>query len=134
MNNTRKGLVPRETIDEIQSRSDIVEIISECGVVLRPTGQSYKGLCPFHDEKTPSFTVSPQKQMFYCFGCQTGGNIFTFLQNHEGKDFKEALEWLAGRLNISDSRSSRECYPQKVHCFGRYQPLRSGILPSSTPH
>ena len=110
MNNTRKGLVPRETIDEVQSRSDIVEIISECGVVLRPTGQSYKGLCPFHDEKTPSFTVSPQKQIFYCFGCQTGGNVITFVQKHEGKDFRETLEWLAGRLNIAlpnqDSRES----------------------------
>ncbi|MDD9972482.1 MAG: CHC2 zinc finger domain-containing protein, partial [Candidatus Poribacteria bacterium] len=80
MNNTRKGFVPRETIDEIRSRSDIVEIISECGIALRPTGQNYKGLCPFHDEKTPSFTVSPQKQIFYCFGCQTGGNVISFVQ------------------------------------------------------
>ena len=101
MNNTRKGLVPRETIDEIRSRSDIVEIISECGIALRPTGQSYKGLCPFHDEKTPSFTVSPQKQIFYCFGCQTGGNVISFVQKHEGKSFIETLEWLADRLNIA---------------------------------
>lgn len=95
-----KGSVPRETIDEIQSRSDIVEVISECGIVLRPAGRDYKGLCPFHDEKTPSFTVSPQKQMFYCFGCQTGGNVISFVQKHEGKNFIETLEWLAGRLNI----------------------------------
>ncbi len=101
MNNTRKGLVPRETIDEIRIRSDIVEIISECGIALRPTGQSYKGLCPFHDEKTPSFTVSPQKQIFYCFGCQTGGNVISFVQKHEGKSFIETLEWLADRLNIA---------------------------------
>lgn len=104
--------VPRETIDEIRSRSDIVEVVSECGVVLRPAGRDYKGLCPFHDEKTPSFTVSPQKQMFYCFGCQTGGNVFTFVQKHEGKNFKETLEWLAGRLNIElpnrDGRESRK--------------------------
>ncbi len=101
MNSTRAiGQVPRETIDEIRSRSDIVEVISECGIVLRPAGRDYKGLCPFHDEKTPSFTVSPQKQMFYCFGCQTGGNVISFVQKHEGKDFKETLEWLAGRLNI----------------------------------
>ena len=101
MNSTRTtGQIPRETIDEIRTRSDIVEIISECGIVLRPAGRDYKGLCPFHDEKTPSFTVSPQKQMFYCFGCQTGGNVISFVQKHEGKDFKETLEWLAGRLNI----------------------------------
>ena len=114
MNNTRKGLVPRETIDEIRSQSDIVEVISECGVVLRPAGRDYKGLCPFHDEKTPSFTVSVQKQMFYCFGCQTGGNVFTFLQKHEGKDFKEVLEWLAGRLNITlPTQDARESANQK---------------------
>ena len=104
-----RGTVPRETIDEIQSRSDIVEVISECGVVLRPAGRDYKGLCPFHDEKTPSFTVSPQKQMFYCFGCQTGGNVISFVQNHEGKNFMETLEWLAGRLNIDlPNREGRE--------------------------
>jgi DNA primase len=110
MNNTRKGLVPRETIDEIRSRSDIVEIISECGIALRPAGRDYKALCPFHDEKTPSFTVSVQKQIFYCFGCQTGGNVISFVQKHEGKSFIEALEWLADRLNIAlpnqDARES----------------------------
>ena len=100
MNNTRKGFVPRETIDEIRSRSDIVEIISECGVALRPAGRDYKALCPFHDEKTPSFTVSVQKQIFYCFGCQTGGNAISFVQKHEGKSFIETVEWLADRLNI----------------------------------
>lgn len=114
MNNTRKGLVPRETIDEIRSRSDIVEIISECGVVLHPTGQSYKGLCPFHDEKTPSFTVSPQKQMFYCFGCQTGGNVISFVQKHEGKSFIETIEWLAERQNITlPTQDARESANQK---------------------
>ena len=110
MNSTRAiGQVPREMIDEIRTRSDIVEVISECGIVLRPAGRDYKGLCPFHEEKTPSFTVSPQKQMFYCFGCQTGGNVISFVQKHEGKDFKETLEWLAGRLNIDlPNRDARE--------------------------
>lgn len=102
MNRTRtKTQVPRETIDEIRSRSDIVEVISECGIPLRPAGRDYKGLCPFHDEKTPSFNVSVQKQVFYCFGCQTGGNVISFVQKYEGKSFMETLEWLAERLNIS---------------------------------
>ena len=101
MNNTRRGQVPSEIIDDIRNRSDIVAVISECGITLRPAGQNYKGLCPFHDEKTPSFTVSPQKQMFYCFGCQTGGNIITFVMKHEGKSFIETVEWLADRLNVS---------------------------------
>ena len=92
--------VPRETIDEIRSRSDIVEVISECGIALRPAGRDFKALCPFHNEKTPSFTVSVQKQIFYCFGCQTGGNIVSFVQKHEGKSFIETIEWLAERVNI----------------------------------
>ena len=97
----KRNYVPRETIDEIQSRSDIVEVISECGIALRPAGRDFKALCPFHTEKTPSFTVSVQKQIFYCFGCQTGGNVISFVQKHEGKSFIETLEWLAGRLNIT---------------------------------
>ena len=115
MNHTqRKNHVPRETIDEIRSRSDIVEVISECGVVLRPVGQNHKGLCPFHDEKTPSFTVSPQKQIFYCFGCQTGGNVISFVQKHEGKSFIETVEWLAGRLNMSlPNQNPRESAQRK---------------------
>lgn len=95
-----RNYVPRETIDEILSRSDIVEVISECGVSLRAAGRDFKALCPFHTEKTPSFSVSVQKQIFYCFGCQTGGNVISFLQKHEGKSFIEAIEWLADRLNI----------------------------------
>ena len=61
-----KNYIPRETIDEIRSRTNIVEVVSECGVAMRPAGRDFKGLCPFHDEKTPSFTVSVQKQIFYC--------------------------------------------------------------------
>ena len=95
-----KNYIPRETIDEIRSRTNIVEVVSECGVALRPAGRDFKGLCPFHDEKTPSFTVSVQKQIFYCFGCQTGGNVISFVQKQEGKSFVETIEWLAGRLNI----------------------------------
>ena len=96
----KRNHVPRETIDEIRSRSDIVEVISECGIALRPAGRDYKALCPFHNEKTPSFTVSIEKQIFYCFGCQTGGNVISFVQKHEGKSFIETIEWLAERQNI----------------------------------
>ena len=101
MNRSSRNYVPRETIDEILSRSDIVEVISECGVSLHAAGRDFKALCPFHTEKTPSFSVSVQKQIFYCFGCQTGGNVISFVQNHEGKDFRETIEWLAERLNIT---------------------------------
>ena len=113
MNRPRKrNYVPRETIDDIRSRSDIVEVISECGIALRPAGRDFKALCPFHSEKTPSFTVSVQKQIFYCFGCQTGGNVISFVEKYEGKDFRETIEWLAGRLNIplpnQDARESAD--------------------------
>jgi len=114
MNNARKGLVPRETIDEIRSRSDLVEVISECGIALRPAGRDFKALCPFHSEKTPSFTVSVQKQIFYCFGCQTGGNVISFVEKHEGKSFIETIEWLAGRLNITlPNQDTRESVDRK---------------------
>ena len=93
--------IPREVVDEIRERSDIVEVISECGVPLRPAGKDYKANCPFHDEKTPSFSVSPQKQIFYCFGCQTGGNVISFVQKREGKSFVESVEWLASRLGLA---------------------------------
>ena len=96
----KRNYVPRETIDEIRSRNDIVEVISECGIALRPAGRDFKALCPFHTEKTPSFTVSVEKQIFYCFGCQTGGNVISFVQKHEGKSFIETIEWLAERQNI----------------------------------
>ena len=95
-----RNYIPPETIDEIRSRSSIVDVITECGVVLKQTGRNYQALCPFHQEKTPSFSVSPEKQIFYYFGCQTGGNAIHFLQKHEGKTFIEAIEWLAERANI----------------------------------
>ena len=115
MNTARtRNYIPRETIDEIRTRTNIVEVVSECGVALRPAGRDYKGLCPFHEEKTPSFTVSVQKQIFYCFGCQTGGNVISFVQKHEGKSFIETMEWLAGRLNISlPSQDVRETANRK---------------------
>ena len=95
-----KNYIPPETIEEIRSRNNIVDVISECGVPLKQVGPNYKALCPFHQEKTPSFSVSPEMQVFKCFGCETGGNVFGFLQKHEGKTFIEAVEWLADRANI----------------------------------
>ena len=95
-----RNYIPPETIDEIRSNNDIVEVITECGVPLKQTGRNYKGLCPFHQEKTPSFSVSQEMQVFKCFGCDTGGNVIGFLQKHEGKTFVEAIEWLAERVNI----------------------------------
>lgn len=90
---------PEDLVEEIKARVDIVEVISEY-VRLKKRGQNYVGLCPFHSEKTPSFTVSQSKGMFYCFGCGAGGDIFTFLMRQEGLTFPEAVERLAERAGI----------------------------------
>lgn len=95
-----RNFIPPETIDEIRAQNDIVEVIIECGVPLKQAGRNYQGLCPFHQEKTPSFSVSQEMQIFKCFGCEAGGNVISFLQKHEGKTFVEAIEWLAERANI----------------------------------
>ena len=88
------GLIPEEFLEDLRGRTDIVEIISEY-VPLKRTGQNYVGLCPFHQEKTPSFTVSPAKQIFYCFGCGVGGNVFSFLMKIDNISFVDAVELLA---------------------------------------
>lgn len=86
-------------VEEVRSRVDIVSLVSEY-VKLRKAGKNYVGLCPFHEEKTGSFTVDPDKQLFYCFGCGTGGNVFTFLMKREGLSFPDALEKLASRAGV----------------------------------
>jgi DNA primase len=91
--------IPDEKITAIKNASDIVDIVSET-VSLRRAGRNFLGLCPFHAEKTPSFTVSPDKQIFYCFGCGAGGNVFSFLMKHDGLTFPEAAGVLAGRYSI----------------------------------
>jgi DNA primase len=91
--------IPEDKISEIKNSVDIVAIISEI-ILLKKVGRNYVGLCPFHTEKTPSFTVSPEKQIFYCFGCGTGGNVFNFLMNHDGLSFFETAKMLAKRYGI----------------------------------
>lgn len=88
-----------QIIREIESKLDIVELISE-SVSLSRKGNRYWGLCPFHQEKTPSFSASREKQMFYCFGCHAGGNIFSYIMKRDGLDFKEALEILAAKAGV----------------------------------
>lgn len=88
-----------EIIEEVRSRNDIVDVISTY-VKLQKKGSSYFGLCPFHNEKSPSFSVSRQKQMYYCFGCGAGGNVFTFLMEYENYTFVEALKYLADRAGV----------------------------------
>lgn len=89
-----------EQIEEVRSRSDIVEVIGNY-VKLKRTGSGYVGLCPFHSEKSPSFSVNPARQMYKCFGCGVGGNVITFLMEYENYSFPEAMEHLAQRAGIN---------------------------------
>ena len=91
---------PDEVIEEVRSSNNIVDIIGGY-VKLQKKGSSYFGLCPFHNEKSPSFSVSPNKQMYYCFGCGAGGNVFTFIMEYENQSFPEAVKILADRAGIA---------------------------------
>ena len=91
--------IPDNIIDEIRARCDIVELINSY-VPLKQTGSSWQACCPFHQEKTPSFKVNPEKQIFHCFGCGKGGNVFTFVMDTEGLNFPEAARILAQRYGI----------------------------------
>jgi len=91
--------IPEDKLAEIRNTADIVDIISE-RVVLKKAGKDFVGLCPFHSEKTPSFTVSQTKQIYHCFGCGAGGDVFSFVMRHEGISFSEAAQMLARRYGI----------------------------------
>lgn len=102
-----------DALDEVRAKSDIVEVVSEY-VALKPAGKTHKGLCPFHVEKTPSFTVSREKQLFYCFGCGAGGDVFSFVMKAENVSFSEAVKLLAERAGVplleeaQEAREARE--------------------------
>ena len=89
-----------EFLEEGRSRNDIVDLIGQY-VQLKKKGSTWFGLCPFHNEKTASFSVSRQKQMYYCFGCGAGGNVLTFLREYENLSFREAVEELAERAGMA---------------------------------
>ncbi|MCR5501533.1 MAG: DNA primase [Lachnospiraceae bacterium] len=112
--------IPDETVEEIRSRVDIVEVISSY-VRLQKKGSNYFGLCPFHSEKSPSFSVSPQRQMYHCFGCDVSGNVFTFLMKYENYTFPEAVEALAAKAGVtipkqeySEEAKKRESRKEKL--------------------
>ena len=109
-----------EIIDEVRQSNDIVDIISQY-VHLKRSGRNYFGLCPFHNEKSPSFSVSPDKQIFHCFGCGVGGNVYTFLSKIENMSFIEAVQNLAARANVvlptleNNADSAKEELKAKVY-------------------
>ena len=101
-----------DIIEGVRMKNDIVDVVSQY-VKLNRRGNTYFGLCPFHNEKTPSFSVTPSKQMYYCFGCGAGGNVYNFVMEYENYTFGEALQHLADRAGvqlpkIEYSREARE--------------------------
>jgi DNA primase len=109
------GLIPQRFIDDLLSRVDILDVVDP-RVKLRKTGKNYSGLCPFHQEKSPSFTVQPEKQFYYCFGCGAGGNAIGFVMNFDNVDFPEAVEIIAKEVGVEvpreDSAQSRQTSSQ----------------------
>ncbi len=93
-------MIPREIIEEVRDRSDIEQVIGTY-VTLKRAGSNVKGLCPFHNEKTPSFTVYPDSQSFYCFGCGAGGDVITFIMKYNNLDYTGAIEYLASRAGVN---------------------------------
>ncbi|MDD4797761.1 MAG: DNA primase [Eubacteriales bacterium] len=100
------GFFSEEFIEDVRARNDIVDVVSGY-VRLTKKGRNYWGLCPFHPEKTPSFSVSPEKEMYYCFGCHVGGSVFQFIQNMERCDFPDAVKLLAERAGVELPQSTR---------------------------
>src|SRR3972149_8097781 len=100
-----------DDIEKVKSKIDIVELIGE-SIQLKKAGRNFKANCPFHSEKTPSFVVSPERQIWHCFGCNSGGDLFTFLEEYEHITFAEALKEMAARagvkLTVSAARTDRE--------------------------
>ncbi|MEZ5359522.1 MAG: DNA primase [Candidatus Zixiibacteriota bacterium] len=115
------GRIPENKIDEVRTAADIVEVIAGY-ITLKKRGRNFLGLCPFHTEKTPSFSVSPDKQIYHCFGCGKGGNVFSFLMEHENMSFIEAIRLLADRYGVmlptfekeEDSKTERLFYANQV--------------------
>ncbi|RPG33097.1 MAG: DNA primase, partial [Gammaproteobacteria bacterium TMED92] len=97
------GRIPQHFINDLIDRADIVSVVGE-RIALKKTGKNYSGLCPFHDEKTPSFSVSPDKQFFHCFGCQESGSALGFIMKYERLEFVEAVELLARELGMEVPR------------------------------
>src|SRR6478736_6588182 len=94
------GLFPQTFIDDLRLTANILQVIQEY-VPLRKVGRTYKGLCPFHGEKTPSFHVDPEKGFFHCFGCGVGGDVFKFLELHEKLGFQDAVRMLAQKFGMA---------------------------------
>ena len=120
-----RGLISEDVINQVRDRVDIAEIVGH-HVSLTRAGQNLKGLCPFHQEKSPSFTVSPSRQIFHCFGCGAGGNVFTFLMRVTGANFPETVRELGRKFGIDVPDSGPSAGPQAAQA-SRLEPLNRAV-------
>ncbi len=120
-----RGLISEDVINQIRDRIDIAEIVGQ-HVSLTRAGQNLKGLCPFHQEKSPSFTVSPSRQIFHCFGCGAGGNVFTFLTRITGASFPETVRELGRKVGIDVQETTAHTGPQAAQA-GRIEQLNRAV-------
>jgi DNA primase len=120
-----RGLISEDVINQVRDRVDIAEVVGH-HVSLTRAGQNLKGLCPFHQEKSPSFTVSPSRQIFHCFGCGAGGNVFTFLMRITGANFPETIRDLGQKLGIDVPDSGPSAGPQAAQA-SRLEPLNRAV-------
>src|SRR5690606_27261989 len=118
------GRIPDQFIDELMHRVDIVDIIGE-RLELRRVGSNLHARCPFHAEKTPSFTVSPSKQFYHCFGCGAHGTAIRFLMEYDRMDFREAVEYLAQRVGMELPRTAQDTAGQRLELL--YEVLKRAM-------
>ena len=114
------GRIPDHFIDELLARTDITDVVAS-RISLRKTGQNYSALCPFHNEKSPSFSLNPNKQFYYCFGCGAGGNAISFVMEHDHLDFVEAIETLAkdAGMEVPREQGAPDRYEQNAELLKR---------------
>ena len=115
--------IPQDIIERVRDSADVVDVVSKY-VDLKQRGPNYFGLCPFHNEKTPSFSVSPSKQIYYCFGCNAGGNVYSFLMDYQKIPFPDAVKVLAEQYNIPIELKRSEDNSEFIHLYINYMKLR----------
>ena len=119
--------ISQEVIEQIRQTADILDIITEV-VNLKKRGQNYFGLCPFHNEKTPSFSVAPAKEIYHCFGCNAGGNVFHFLMEYEKMTFVEAVKTLGDRYGIEVKLGEDDRNQEELKRLRDFQSSASGFF------
>jgi DNA primase len=115
-------MITPQSIQNVMQRADLLEV-AEQFIKLKKRGTNYIGNCPFHNEKTPSFVLSPAKGIYKCFGCGKGGNVVTFLQEHEKYSYPEAIKWLAQFYHIS-IEETHSVNPERIEAFKKEEALR----------